>query len=102
LQNSVKTGLTIGIRSAGVRNHQKKPDLKWKDDDERLAWWIIGGEAKANNKYEGKADFLNTDAGKYGMKIQVLGATEGDVLIQPYSGGYGYGMIRSKVSPSRR
>lgn len=73
------------------------PDIKWKADDERIAWWVIGGEAKGNNKYDGKADFLNTDAGKYGTKVQVFGTTEGDVLIQPYSGGYGYGMIRSHV-----
>jgi hypothetical protein len=79
-----------------------QPDLKWKEDDERIAWWILGGDAKASNQYDGKADFMNTDAAKRGTKIQVYGVAEGDVLIQPYSGGYGYGMIRAHVVPIRQ
>lgn len=78
------------------------PDLAWTDDDTRLAWWVIGGEAKANEKYDGKADFLNTDAGKYGKKIQVFGTQLGDVLIQPYSGGYGFGMFRAHAAPIKQ
>jgi hypothetical protein len=79
-----------------------QPDLAWTDDDPRLAWWIIGGEAKADEKYDGKADFLNTDAGKYGKKIQVFGTQKGDVLIQPYSGGYGFGMFRAHAVAIQR
>ncbi|MFN0101276.1 MAG: peptidoglycan-binding protein [Bryobacteraceae bacterium] len=78
------------------------PNLAWTDDDDRIAWWILGGDAKADNKYDGKADFLNTEAGKRGLKIQVFGVTNGDVLIQPYSGGFGYGMIRVHVVPIRK
>jgi len=78
------------------------PDLAWTDDDTRLAWWVIGGEAKADEKYDGKADFLNTDAGKYGKKIQVFGTQLGDVLIQPYSGGYGFGMFRAHAAPIKQ
>ena len=78
------------------------PNLAWTDDDTRLAWWIIGGEAKADEKYDGKADFLNTDAGKYGKKIQVFGTQLGDVLIQPYSGGYGFGMFRTHAAPIKK
>ncbi len=79
-----------------------QPNLAWTDDDDRIAWWILGGEAKAASKYDGKADFMNTDAAKRGKKIQVFGGTQGDVLIQPYSGGYGYGMIRVHVIPIRQ
>ena len=46
------------------------------DDDERIAV-ILGGEAKAANKYDGKAEFLNTEAAKR-KKIQVYGARQGD------------------------
>jgi len=74
-----------------------RPDLKWTDDDDRIAWRIQGGDAKANNKYDGKADFMNTDAAKRGTKVQVFGSTEGDILLEPYSGGYGYGMLRAHV-----
>jgi hypothetical protein len=75
------------------------PDLTWTDDDDRIAWWILGGDAKADNQYDGKADFMNTEAAKRGTKIQVFGVQAGDVLIQPYSGGYGYGMYRANVVP---
>src|ERR1700728_1017863 len=75
------------------------PDLTWTDDDDRIAWWILGGDAKGDNQYDGKADFMNTDAGKRGTKIQVFGVRAGDVRIQPYSGGYGYGMYRANVVP---
>ena len=74
-----------------------QPDLMWKDDDDRIAWRIQGGDAKGDNKYDGKADFMNTEAAKRGTKIQVFGGTEGDILIEPYSGGYGYGMLRTHV-----
>ena len=74
-----------------------RPDLTWKDDDDRIAWRILGGDAKGDNKYDGKAEFMNTTAAKRGTKIQVFGKTEGDILIQPYSGGYGYGMFRAHV-----
>lgn len=76
-----------------------EPNLAWTDDDERIAWRIQGGDAKADNKYDGKADFMNSDAAKRGTKIQVFGKTEGDILIEPYSGGYGYGMFRAHVVP---
>jgi hypothetical protein len=75
------------------------PDLTWTDDDDRIAWWILGGDAKGDNKYDGKADFMNTEAAKRGTKIQVFGVNAGDVLIRPYSGGYGYGMYRANVVP---
>jgi hypothetical protein len=75
------------------------PAIGWTDDDTRLAWWILGGEPKANEKYDGHADFRNDDKAKYGTKIQVFGTQAGDVLIQPYSGGYGYGMFRANVVP---
>ena len=35
-------------------------------------------------------------------KIEVFGTQEGDVLIQPYSGGFGYGMLRANVVPLRK
>jgi hypothetical protein len=79
-----------------------QPNLAWKDDDDRIAWWIWGGEAKGANKYDGKAKFMNTEAAKRGTKVQVVGGTLGDILIQPYSGGYGYGMIRAHVIPVRK
>lgn len=75
------------------------PDLKWKAGDTRIAWWILGTDTKGNNKYDGNANFMNQDSAKYGTKVQVFGITTGDILIQPYSGGYGYGMIRAHVVP---
>jgi hypothetical protein len=76
-----------------------KPDFKWLDDDDRICWWIVGGEAAVagSAKYEGKAKFLNDEKAKRGTKIQAHGVAAGDVLIQPYSGGYGYGMVRANV-----
>jgi len=74
-----------------------KPNFKWTDNDERLSWWIIGGDAKGDNQYDGKADFMDSEKAKRGTKIQVYGTTEGDILIQPYSGGFGYGMFRAQV-----
>lgn len=68
-------------------------------DDDRIAWRIHGGDGKANNKYDGDARFMNTEPSKRGTKIQVHGQTTGDVLIEPYSGAYGYGMIRAHVIP---
>lgn len=79
-----------------------EPNLTWTDDDERIAWWIIGGDTKGNDKYDGKADFRNDEASKRGTKIQVFGTQLGDVLIQPYSGGFGYGMFRAHVIPIRQ
>lgn len=78
------------------------PDPPFTDDDDRIAWWILGGDTKGDNKFDGKADFLNTEAGKRGKKIQVFGVSEGDVLIQPYSGGFGYGMIRTHAVPIKK
>ena len=75
------------------------PDLAWTDDDDRIAWWIVGGEAAGAEKFSGKADFRNTESSKRGLKIQVFGTNQGDVLIQPYSGGFGYGMVRTHVIP---
>ena len=67
------------------------PALGFTDDDDRMAWWIVGG----HGDYPGKAAFMNTEAAKRGLKIQVHGTDAGDVLIQPYSGGYAYGMARA-------
>jgi hypothetical protein len=78
------------------------PNLAWTDDDDRIAWWILGGDTKGDNKYDGKAGFLNTEAGKRGLKVQVFGSATGDILIQPYSGGFGYGMIRAHVIPIQK
>jgi len=78
------------------------PNLAWTDDDTRIAWRIQGGDAKGDEKYDGKAEFRNDDKAKYGKKIQVYGTTEGDVLIEPYSGGYGYGMFRTHVVAIRQ
>ena len=71
-----------------------EPDLKWTDDDPRISWWIIGDDGK---DLKGKADFVNDEKAKRGTKIQIFGTKEGDVLIQPYSGGFGYGMFRANV-----
>lgn len=75
-----------------------EPDLKWDKDDARIAWWIIGN----GGEYKGRADFLNSEGAKRGTKIQVFGTQEGDVLIQPYSGGFGYGMFRATVVPLKK
>ena len=76
------------------------PSLTFGDDDDRIAWWILGGETAAAGKakYEGKADFLNDEKSKRGTKIQIAGSVVGDILVQPYSGGFGYGMFRSHVN----
>jgi type VI secretion system secreted protein VgrG len=89
---------------AKVQITKIKPDLTWKDDDDRISWWIIGGEAAVagSAKYEGKADFRNDEAAKRGTKIEVFGSQQGDVLIQPYSGGYGYGMFRANIVPLKK
>jgi hypothetical protein len=76
-----------------------EPNLTWTADDPRLVWWIIGEDG---GEYRGKADFRNTDASKHGTTIEVFGSREGDVLIQPYSGGFGYGMFRATVLPLRQ
>jgi peptidoglycan hydrolase-like protein with peptidoglycan-binding domain len=82
------------------------PNLSWTDDDDRLSWWIIGDDGKPltgdSKTLTGKADFRNDDSAKRGTKIEVFGVTEGDVLIQPYSGGFGYGMFRARVVPLRQ
>ncbi len=76
-----------------------EPNLAFTDDDTRLSWWIIG---KDGGDYKGEAKFRNADSAQRGTKVEVFGVTEGDVLIQPYSGGFGYGMFRSTVVPLRR
>ena len=75
------------------------PALGFNADDPRISWWIIGGEAAGDTKYEGRAVFLNDDASKRGTKIQIAGRAKGDILVQPYSGGFGYGMFRTRVEP---
>ncbi len=81
-----------------------EPALSFTDDDPRLAWWIVGGEAAevGKFKYEGKADFRNDENAKRGTKIQVFGTQKGDVLVQPYSGGFGFGMFRANVVELRK
>jgi Putative peptidoglycan binding domain len=76
-------------------------DLSWTTDDDRLSWWIIGNDG---GDYKGKADFRNADSAKRGTSIEVFGVDggEGDVLIQPYSGGFGYGMFRTTVVKLRK
>jgi hypothetical protein len=76
-----------------------EPNLAWTDDDDRIAWWIIGDDG---GQYTGKADFRNAESAKRGTKIEVFGTKEGDVLIQPYSGGFGYGMLRTNVVNLRK
>ena len=71
-----------------------EPNLTWTDDDDRIAWWIIGEDG---GEYPGKADFRSDETAKRGTKVEVFGSKEGDVLIQPYSGGFGYGMFRTNV-----
>lgn len=65
--------------------------ITFTDDDERISWWVIGGDGD----YPGKAKFMATDAAKRGKKVQLHGTTKGDVLIEPYSGGYAFGMYRA-------
>ena len=67
-----------------------------------VAWRIQGGDAKGDEKYDGKAEFRNDDKAKYGKKIQVYGTADGDVLVEPYSGGYGYAMFRAQVVAIRK
>jgi hypothetical protein len=77
-----------------------EPDKpNWTPDDDRLSWWIIGDD---HGQYPGIAHFRNSDSAKRGTTIEVFGEKEGDVLIQPYSGGFPYGMFRSKVVKLRR
>lgn len=71
-----------------------EPNLAWTADDDRIAWRILGDKAPG---YPGKAVFLANEKAKRGTKIQVCGTAKGDVLVQPYSGGYGYGMFRATV-----
>jgi hypothetical protein len=73
--------------------------LTWTADDDRIAWWIVGDDG---GQYTGKADFRNDEAAKRGTKIEVFGVSQGDVLIQPYSGGFGYGMFRANVAQLRK
>jgi hypothetical protein len=68
-------------------------------DDPRVAWWIVGDQPAGANAYEGRAFFLNSDAAKYGTRVQIAGRIKGDILVQPYSGGFGYGMFRTRVEP---
>ncbi|WP_437498399.1 type VI secretion system tip protein TssI/VgrG [Sorangium sp. So ce1099] len=102
--NAIANPAGLVLNAAGTKTAPKieitdiLPNLTWTKDDDRIAWWIIGGQAKGND-YEGKADFLADEASKRGTKIQVTGTVEGDVLVQPYSGGYGYGMFRARVVP---
>lgn len=110
--NVIKNPSGLVILSGGDAGDVKKvpkleitkiePNLTWTDDDDRIAWWIIGGETAGVGKYDGKADFLNDEKAKRGTKIQVFGTEAGDVLIQPYSGGYGYGMFRAHVVPLKQ
>jgi hypothetical protein len=79
-----------------------EPALRWTDNDPRIAWRILGGDSKGDNRFDGEADFMNTDAAKRGTKIQVFGKKAGDIMIQPYSGGYAYGMLRVHVVPIRK
>ena len=106
---------TVILRGGDAADPKKTPkieitkmepkSLNWTDDDPRIAWWIIGGEAaeKGKAKYEGRADFLNDEKAKRGTKIQIVGQIkEGDILVQPYSGGFGYGMFRTNVVELRQ
>ncbi len=71
------------------------PNLSFTDDDDRIAWRITGG----HGDYPGKAKFMNSEPAKRGLVVQVHGTDLGDVLLEPYSGGYGYGMFRAHVVP---
>lgn len=87
-----------------IRITRIRPDLGFTEDDPRIAWWIIGDQpAEAGKaKYEGRAFFLNTPAAEQGTKVQISGRVKGDILVQPYSGGFGYGMFRTNVEPLHR
>lgn len=74
------------------------PALGLTDDDDRIAWWIVGG----HGDYPGKAAFMNDEKAKRGLEIQVHGTARGDVLIQPYSGGFGFGMLRVHAIENHR
>jgi hypothetical protein len=74
-----------------------EPDLGWTDDDDRISWWIRGNDKPAG--YEGGADFPNRETAKHGKKIEIFGTKQEDVLIQPYSGGFPYGLYRAHVIP---
>jgi hypothetical protein len=76
-----------------------EPNLAWTADDDRIAWWIVGDDG---GQLRGKADFRNDETARRGTKIEVFGTAEGDVLIQPYSGGFGYGMFRANVVTLRK
>jgi hypothetical protein len=83
------------------------PDLKFKDEDDRIAWWIVGGQAAPAAStdpptYQGKAKLLDKPAEMRGKVVQAFGETEGDVLLQPYSGGFAYGMFRATVVPIKQ
>ncbi len=85
---------------------QIAPNLTFTADDPRIAWWIVGAQPDeaGKAKYLGKADFLNTEAAKRGTRIQIAGTDNfpGDILVQPYSGGFGYGMFRTNVAPLKK
>ncbi|MFI5380358.1 MAG: OmpA family protein [Tepidisphaerales bacterium] len=112
--NKIKNPGGIVILSGGDQSDTKKvakieitkmeKDFSWTDDDARISWWIVGGQAAevGKAKYEGKAGFRDDESAKRGKKIQVYGTQAGDVLIQPYSGGYAYGMFRANVVPLRQ
>lgn len=112
IRNASVSPMLLGADAADVKKAslieitQITPNLTFTDDDPRIAWWIIGGEiAEAGKaKYLGKADFLNTETAKRGTKIQIAGTNDfpGDILVQPYSGGFGYGMFRTNVAPLRK
>ncbi|MFN0105580.1 MAG: peptidoglycan-binding protein, partial [Bryobacteraceae bacterium] len=80
------------------------PALGFTENDPRIAWWIVGDEpAEAGKaKYEGRAFFLNSEDAERGTKVQISGRVKGDILVQPYSGGFGYGMFRTHVAPLHR
>lgn len=111
IRNPSVTPILLGADAADPKQAAKieitktiQPNLTWTDDDPRIAWWIIGGEtAEAGKaKYQGRADFLNDETAKRGTKIQIFGSVAGDILVQPYSGGFGYGMFRTNVATLRK
>ena len=112
IRNAAVTPMLLGADAA---NPQKAslieitkitPNLTFTPDDPRIAWWIIGAEpAEAGiAKYVGKASFLDTEPAKRGTRIQIAGTNDfpGDILVQPYSGGFGYGMFRTNVAPLQK
>ncbi len=112
IRNASVTPMLLGADAADTKKASVidikpiTPNLTFTADDPRIAWWIIGNEpAEAGKaKYQGKADFLNSDAAKRGTRIQIAGTNDfpGDILVQPYSGGFGYGMFRTTVAPLRK